>query len=224
MNEADTETLIAMVTSLLTVPHPGQDVILDTLVQRSGDVQATAAFINSAKHTKDNSKPTSAKRKAPSSDLSNWLVSSHPTPSSSKPLSLKMRATEQPDAGPGPPAIKDTTYIPSSSPRKPAVDLMSVLRPPPPSKQSIPRLPPLTLSSPSKVADHTPCTLHPSVLPPQLACELFYSMMDLSQSWKRNKWWLFDRLVESPHRTSFFVRRTNGVDDNESWQEAAQYW
>jgi len=49
-------------------------------------------------------------------------------------------------------------------------------------------------------------------------------MMDLSQSWKRNKWWLFDRIVESPHRTSFFVRRTNGVDDNESWQEAAQYW
>ncbi|KAF8436942.1 hypothetical protein L210DRAFT_873116 [Boletus edulis BED1] len=102
---------------------------------------------------------------------------------------------------------------------------MSVLRPPPPSsKPSVPRLPPLTLSNPSMVAQHTPCTLHLSALPPELACELFYTMMDLSRSWKRNKWWLFDRIVESPHRTSFFVRRTNGVDNNESWQEAAKYW
>ncbi|KAF8136108.1 hypothetical protein EV363DRAFT_1111861, partial [Boletus edulis] len=66
----DTETLIAMVTSLLAVPHPGQDVVLDTLVQCSGDVQAAATFID-AKHTKDQdrSKPPSTKRKAPSSDL-----------------------------------------------------------------------------------------------------------------------------------------------------------
>ena len=220
MNEADTETLIAMVTSLLTVPNPGQDVVLDALVQCSGDIQAAAALVD-AKH----SKPASAKRKAPSSDLSNWLMSPHPTPSGSKPPSLKKRrATQQPDTGPGPLAIKDTTHTPGSSPGKPAVDLMSVLRPPPPSKPSVPRLPPLTLSNPSMVAQHTPCTLHLSVLPPELACELFYTMMDSSQSWRRNKWWLFDRIVESPHRTSFFVRRTNGVDDNESWQEAAQYW
>ncbi|KAF9239640.1 hypothetical protein BU15DRAFT_87946 [Melanogaster broomeanus] len=101
---------------------------------------------------------------------------------------------------------------------------MSVLRQPPSSKPSVPRLPPLTLSNPSMVAQHTPCTLHLSVLPPELACKLFYTMVDLSQSWKQNRWWLFDRVVESPHRTSFFVRKTNGVDGDESWQEAAQYW
>ncbi|KIJ60668.1 hypothetical protein HYDPIDRAFT_177359 [Hydnomerulius pinastri MD-312] len=101
---------------------------------------------------------------------------------------------------------------------------MSVLRQPPPSKPSVSQLPPLTLSNPSMVAQHTPCTMHLSVLPPELACKLFYTMVDLSQAWKRNKWWLFDRVVESPHRTSFFVRKTNGVDDDESWQEAAQYW
>ena len=224
MSEADTETLIAMVASLLTVPNPGQDVVLDTLVQCSGDIQAAAALID-AKHTKGSSKPASAKRQIPSSDLSNWLMSPHPTPSSSKLPSLKKkRAPQQPDTGPGPLAIKDTTHTPGNSPGKPAVDLMSVLRPPPPSKPSVPRLPPLMLSNPAMVAQHTPCTLHLSVLPPELACELFYNMMDLSQSWKRNKWWLFDRIVESPHRTSFFVRSTNGVDDNESWQEAAQYW
>ncbi|KAG8217335.1 hypothetical protein J3R82DRAFT_5430 [Butyriboletus roseoflavus] len=212
-----------MVTSLLTVPYPGQDVVLETLLQCNGDVQAAAAFINSAKRAGDDSNPVGTKRKAPSSDLSDWLVSPHPTPSSSKSPSLKKRATEQ-IAGPLALAIKDTTRTPNSSPTKPAVDLVNVLRPSLPSKQSVPRLPPLTLFNPSMVAEHTPCTLHPSVLPPELACELFYTMMDLSQSWKRNKWWLFDRIVESPHRTSFFVRRTNGVDHNESWQEAAQYW
>lgn len=223
MNEADTETLIAMVTSLLTVPHPGQSVVLDTLVQCSGDVQATAASIN-AKHTKNSSKPASAKRKASSTDLTNWLVSPHPTPSSSKPHSAKKCTTERPNAGFGQLVIKDTTHIAGGSPGKPAVDLKRVLRPPSSSTPSVPRLPPLTLSNPSMVEQHTPCTLHLSVLPPELACELFYTMMDLSRSWKRNRWWLFDRVVESPHRTSFFVRRTNGVDDNESWQEAAQYW
>ena len=55
---------------------------------------------------------------------------------------------------------------------------------------------------------------------------LFYAMLDLSDEWQRNKWWLFDRVVESPHRTSFFVRRAKdgtldgGVDAN----EAAQIW
>ncbi|OAX40046.1 hypothetical protein K503DRAFT_688361 [Rhizopogon vinicolor AM-OR11-026] len=101
---------------------------------------------------------------------------------------------------------------------------MSVLRPPPSSTRSVPRLLPLTLSNPSMVAQHTPCTMHLSILPPELACRLFYTMLDLSQSWKRNQWWLFDRVVESPHRTSFYARKTDGVESNESWQEAAQYW
>ncbi|KAF9567595.1 hypothetical protein CPC08DRAFT_626671 [Agrocybe pediades] len=100
---------------------------------------------------------------------------------------------------------------------------MSLLRPPP-ANVSLPRLAPMTLSTPELVAQHTPCTLHHSVLPPELACRLFYTMMDESKTWKRNKWWLFDRVVESPHLTSFFARKTNGLDDDETWQEAAQFW
>ncbi|KIM57620.1 hypothetical protein SCLCIDRAFT_130065 [Scleroderma citrinum Foug A] len=98
---------------------------------------------------------------------------------------------------------------------------MDVLHQTPTAKPSIPRLPPLTLSNPTMVAQHTPCTQHLSILPPELACKLFYHMLDLSRSWSRNRWWLFDRVVESPHRTSFFVREytTDG-----SWHEAAQYW
>ncbi|KAJ7724069.1 hypothetical protein DFH07DRAFT_871901 [Mycena maculata] len=101
---------------------------------------------------------------------------------------------------------------------------MAVLRQPPKTEKTLPKLPPLMLSSPALVAEHTPCTLHPSVLPPELACRLFYTMVEASSQWSRNKWWLFDRVVESPHRTAFFARKTNGIDDDASWQEAARFW
>lgn len=54
---------------------------------------------------------------------------------------------------------------------------------------------------------------------------LFYTMLDLSRNWNRNKWWLFDRLVESPHKTSFFIRRysTNEAEGVEM-DEAAEFW
>ena len=49
-------------------------------------------------------------------------------------------------------------------------------------------------------------------------------MLDASEKWKRNKWWIADRVVESPHLTSFYVRKTDGLDKDESWQDTAQYW
>ncbi|PCH38134.1 hypothetical protein WOLCODRAFT_130701 [Wolfiporia cocos MD-104 SS10] len=89
-----------------------------------------------------------------------------------------------------------------------------------------PRFPPLTLATPSLVKQHTPCTLHHSILPPELACRLFYTMLDASKGWQKNRWWLFDRVVESPHTTSFYVRHdSSAISDNESdMREAALYW
>ncbi|KAJ6618363.1 hypothetical protein B0H10DRAFT_2378016 [Mycena sp. CBHHK59/15] len=101
---------------------------------------------------------------------------------------------------------------------------MTVLRQPPSPQKVVAKLSPMTLSTPALVAEHTPCTLHVSVLPPELACRLFYTMVEASRQWSRNKWWLFDRLVESPHRTAFFARKTDGLDGDASWQEAAQFW
>ncbi|TBU65659.1 hypothetical protein BD310DRAFT_943210 [Dichomitus squalens] len=93
------------------------------------------------------------------------------------------------------------------------------------SKPQIIRHPPLTLVSPEFVAQHTPCTLHNAILPQELACRLFYTMLHLSQNWKRNKWWLFDRVVESPHRTAFFVRENmTETSDGSDPKEAAQWW
>jgi hypothetical protein len=81
--------------------------------------------------------------------------------------------------------------------------------------------PPIILSKPEDIAKQTPCTLHTSLLPPRLAGQLYYELVDKSTQWKPNKWWLFDRLVESPHKTTFLVRK-----DPESavWEESAQLW
>lgn len=236
----DTETLFALVSSLLTGPAPDSAVVLDALVQCNGSVNAAAERINSQ------GKNPKKKRKRVG-DLDNWLKPSKPAQEKPRSKAVKYNSkaaspeatTTSPDssncaelhtkedksdrnvalynaatAGPSRPA----------SPSKQPIDLMTVLRQPPPAPRAIPRLPPLMLSNPSLVAQHTPCTLHLSVLPAELACRLFYTMMDASTSWKRNKWWLFDKVVESPHRTSFYARRQNGVDGDNNWQEAAQYW
>lgn len=219
--DTDTDTLLAMVLSLLEPPYPETAVVLDGLVQCDGDVQATADLI-AVGHSKDDmAQGVAAKRKGCAADLTNWLS----TGSTSSEVQPSTKKRDRKGASAIIPSRK--VIIPASSsrgsPSKPSLNLMD------PSgqillsnKSTIPRLPPLTLSNPTMVAQHTPCTLHHAILPPKLACELFYFMLDLSHTWQRNKWWLFDRVVESPHRTSFFVRNRDTADD--SWHEAGQYW
>ena len=208
----DTDTLLALVSSLLTGHVPDSAVILDALVQSDGDVNAAARVINS--QGKSTGKTPVKKRKRVG-DLDAWLKSSKSTRDDTN-SKANSNVASRSAGSPG--------HSKHGSPSKPVVDLMTVLRQPPPATPSVPRLPPLTLSNPSLVAQHTPCTLHLSVLPAELACRLFYTMMDASRSWKKNKWWLFDKVVESPHSTSFYARSQNGVDGKEDWQEAAQYW
>lgn len=196
----DTDVLIALVSSLLPQHTYTQDVILDALIQSNGDVEAAIQALQS--------KTPNKKRNQGS--LDNWL--NRPA----KKLSIRR-------SSPAPTSIIKP-YVPTvASSSMSSVE--SILRQPPSDTPSVPRrLPPLILSTPALVAEHTPCTLHLSVLPPELACKLFYTMLDESKKWKRNKWWIADKVVESPHLTSFYVRKTDGLDENEAWQEAAQYW
>ena len=201
--DGDTETLIALVSSLLPQHTYSQDVILDALIQSNGDVEAAVEVLQSKTPTK----------KRNHSNLDSWL--NHPA----KKISTR-RDSSAPPTSIIKPYAPTTSSIASSS-----VNLMSVLRQPPSDAPSTPsRLPPLTLLTPALVAKHTPCTLHLSVLPQELACRLFYTMLDASKEWKRNKWWIADKVVESPHLTSFYVRKTDGLDKDETWQETAQYW
>lgn len=219
MDDIDTETLIALVSSILPQndPSPSQNEIIDALILANGDVKAAAQSFNRTSRT---SKPSSTgKRKH--GDLDGWL---NPRSQKSKVVSTNKEKSLSPSH---PTGLRNAEPKPTASTSsKPATNLMTILRQPPsPRKDKLmPNLPPLMLSSPKMVARHTPCTMHLSVLPPELACQLFYTMVDASKEWKRNKWWLFDRVVESPHLTSFLARKTDGLSDDESWQEAAQYW
>ncbi|KAF7974561.1 hypothetical protein HWV62_11922 [Athelia sp. TMB] len=233
MDVNDTETLIALVSSLLNGPPPAALVILDTLVKCDGNVEATAQQINSLERALTKPKSSSKKRKS-TADLDTWLQPAKAARAEESRVPKPRSRVHEHAAGVAsssklaevPRTINARSPSPSKpvSTSKPVVDLMSVLRQPPPAPQAPPKIAPLTLSNPSLVAQHTPCTMHLSVLPPELACRLFYTMVDLSAEWKKNKWWLFDRVVESPHRTSFYARRLNGTDMDDTWQEAAQYW
>ncbi|KAF9965139.1 hypothetical protein BGZ70_005346 [Mortierella alpina] len=64
---------------------------------------------------------------------------------------------------------------------------------------------PLVLYNPEDVAKHCPCTLIFNVLDKDLATRLLGVMLKDSETWNRNRWWLFERMVESPHKTSYFV-------------------
>jgi hypothetical protein len=205
----DTDTLLALLSSLLTSQYD-HAILLDALVEYGGNVQEAARHINSKSDNLKNEK----KRKRPNV-LQDWFKPAVPKPATSR----KVRTRKDDES-----VASTSKLAPLASPKKPVVDLMSVLCQPPSEPKSLPRLQPLMLSTPSLVTQHTPCTLHLSVLQPELACKLFYTLIDESRSWTRNKWWLFDKLVESPHRTSFYTRKDNGVDGDQNWQEAAQYW
>ncbi|KAI0797728.1 hypothetical protein C8Q75DRAFT_801649 [Abortiporus biennis] len=242
----DTEYLLALLSSLLTVPTPDQNVLLDTLVGSNGDVERAAQIINNGESVAGPSRP----KKPSSAKLDNWLQSDRNKQTSNK----RPRSQSPPSTSSKPPSkkrhisapLKSVSRIgknnvsmtkPSSNVGSPSKkntvtneEFMSMFRPPnsetDPSSKSMPlKLPPLTLGTPQLVAQHTPCTMHTSVLPPELACRLFYTMIYLSHTWGRNEWFLFDRMVESPHRTSFFVRYQNSDGSNPSgMDEAAEFW
>ena len=76
-------------------------------------------------------------------------------------------------------------------------------------------LPPLLLTRPEQVAQHTPCSLHFGILPAALAERLYRVMLAESKAWERNRWYLADRHVESPHTTAFYS--TDPEADSAHW-------
>src|SRR5579863_7878257 len=204
----DTDTLLALLCSLLPDNiAPSDESLLEALLQTDGDVQKAVEIV-SKQHVNN-------KRKRNVS-LDSWLTRA-PASKDDNGQSLAAGSTTQqsrlgsespnkkPRSASGPTTAK-TGPLTLSKPVKPVKNLLDVLRQPPSVVTSGPQLPPLTLSNPSLVAQHTPCTLHLGILPQELACRLFYTMLHEARDWSRNKWWLFDRLVESPHRSALYTR------------------
>ncbi|KAF9427134.1 hypothetical protein BGZ76_002464 [Entomortierella beljakovae] len=76
---------------------------------------------------------------------------------------------------------------------------------------------PLVLYNPEDVAKHCPCTLVFNVLEKDLATRLLQAMLVDSETWNRNRWWLFERMVESPHKTSYFAERDDDMEEVSGW-------
>ncbi|KZT02163.1 uncharacterized protein LAESUDRAFT_730502 [Laetiporus sulphureus 93-53] len=228
-----TDLLLAMLASLVDQSKLyEQEALLEALLACDGNVEEAAALI--ARRKGKNSENTNGKRKR-RAVLDEWLGTSRAETDTSNAMRSTFKSrSSAPRASP---TMDETNF--SSSSRKSSLSARAYREasspnastsestgssaavrkldrsPESPSKARAPttRLPPLILGTPALVAQHTPCTLHLSILPPELACRLFHTM------------WLFDRVVESPHRTSFSTRRSsNQAEDDENMQQAAQYW
>lgn len=243
----DTETLIALVSSLLDGEIPDQAEILEALADCNGNVDLAAQLLKEKQHSRE---AISTKKRKRTSRLDDWLNPSAPNGARSPKRPRSPSPIRPSHAGPSSKPLSASTSSSSKVKSLTSEEFMTMLRPSASSgglsKPSPVKYPPLTLSTPELVAKHTPCTLHTSILPPDLACRfvahrcfltsdllsdvylrLFYVMLHESRSWERNKWYLFDRLVESPHRTSFFIRKstTEMCDQYDvEMDEAAQYW
>ena len=244
--ENDTETLLVMLSSLLPeyLQSLDQESLFEALLECEGSVKKAAAKLISQSASSSaagaKSSPTRNKRKR-HVGLDDWLQK---RPSTSKPPSKRVNSG---DGNPRPRSVcvpADSHRYPSPSSTslkvkgsgKPNSSGNALARLKPPSTSAAPevpaQLPPLTLGNPEMVAGHTACTLHPQVLPPELAIGLFETMLNEAETWDRNRFWLFERAVESPHKSSFYVRdmsvvagsdRKDEMSDLE-WKEAAHYW
>lgn len=178
----DTDTLLALLSSLLDAPVTDHSVLLDALVQADGDVERAARTLNGRVVLEPRPKVSGVKRKR-AAGLEGWLVKPSDA-SGSRASDHSPPSRAHAEKGQPPPSTNDATSskergspVPERSPKKakPVTqeEFMSILRPPnsaDQTKQGPPKFPPLTLSTPALVAKHTPCTLHPSILPPELAC------------------------------------------------------
>ncbi|KAA1099404.1 hypothetical protein PGT21_006404 [Puccinia graminis f. sp. tritici] len=150
---------------------------------------------------------------------STWNVASQRVPES------QLKSSTTPDF----PIFKQA---PSSRPIKEALSQSSPhSSSPKPTKRTT--LPPLFLSSPQQISEHLPCcSLLHGILPKQLAWNLYERMIKDCQGdgiskkpWIRNRWWLADREVQSPHSTAFFITKpTDSESLVDDYNESAQYW
>jgi hypothetical protein len=230
--ENDTDTLLALLSSLLREPIPDQETLLDALIRSKGDVQDAAATITS----------NLSKKRKRAADLDDWLCKPN-SALSAKPRSGRDHHDSETKPSGSSTRPRSSSVIPRPSVKLPvsistkpvSSNALIALRSPPieQTNKIPPQLPPLTLAHPDLIAQTVPCTMHPGVLPADLAYRLFEVMLDKAESWKRNRWWLFERAVESPHKSSFFVRDMKMISENISYsresneielREAAHYW
>jgi len=230
--EHDTETLLALLASLVdekVAVNTTQDALLSALVEAEGNVELAAARLNASDRISKISNEQLSGRKRKRAGLEHWIVNKK-TPSvggkslpdidqterSDPPTSrppirgvIELSDGESDDLQTGSNLVSPSKPKPTSRPSRSPVSLMLVLKQAPIEEKKKPiQLAPRTLGTPALVAEHTPCTLHYSILPPDLACRLFYAMLKEAAGWDRNRWcvpfgrWVRVGPLNNKHRTN----------------------
>ncbi|GAA6014148.1 hypothetical protein JCM11491_004120 [Sporobolomyces phaffii] len=176
-----------------------------------------------------------SKRRKVESGLKHWL-----TQDDAREVLVLSDSDDEPPPS-DPPALASATN-PAARPA-PVKSAFTLLRPPRSFPTSNPtsttiqanstathiNLPPLRLSTPAMIAKETRglVTLVENALPDELASRLFVRMVEASRGtypgeepWKRNKWYLVDREVESPHTSAFYTEQNSNPQDG-SWTSDA---
>ena len=195
----DGDTKVALLVSLLEPATYPISEYLDALVAANGDVAkaAEALLLPRVKSV--------GKRKAGTS-IDSWL-------------GRKTGKTLLEDAH-----HSDAPVVVSRLPASPSkagspVDLLSLLRQSSPTKplktKSLPQ-PALLLTSQASIeSNNIPITLLQSPLSPRLASALYLALMEESEQWERNRWFLAGKWVESPHTSTVYARKGGGYGEPE---------
>lgn len=199
-DDVDTDTKLAILASLLEPASYPLDDLLEALQSSDGDVARAAETVLLPRVQK------AGKRKAGSS-LESWLGKKHTSCSSGN--------TARPEAAPFP---TPSTPPPDSrteggagtraKPKPTTVNLMNVLKHPttPEKAKNAPR-PAIHLTNQRAIDAHSlPLTLLQSPLSPAMASALYLTMMEESETWERNKFYLAGKWVESPHTVCHYSR------------------
>ncbi|KAI1931831.1 hypothetical protein LOZ65_001083 [Ophidiomyces ophidiicola] len=76
----------------------------------------------------------------------------------------------------------------------------------------------LHLFSPNDISNNTPCTIIHNFLPPEEATSLLKELLHESETFSRQRFQLFDNVVESPHTAGFYVSSAE-----EQQQQTSEY-
>jgi hypothetical protein len=203
MDDTDTDTLIAIVQSLLEPTSRSTADILEALASSKGDCTAAARRLSSSassssltkKHHHQPKVADWAKPKTDPADLprrkklkmssSSFFSTSSANASNSVPNSIIDLTT---------PELSLSTL--KQAPTKPKAPTAS--KPPASNK-------PLVLANSLLLEKHLPCiVVPPSPIPIYTASSLYLYLLKESESWAPITWWIGGKEVESPHTVRFF--------------------
>ncbi|WVQ73680.1 hypothetical protein IAR50_003260 [Cryptococcus sp. DSM 104548] len=206
-DQIDTETKIAMLASLVDPSSFSTDQYLQALARSQGDVASAAERLLLPQST-----TILGKRKA-GSTLKGWLGQ----PSGATVDKARKKRTAAVDST----AVNSPAKTSITSPKPERLDnaslnAFSLLKQAAASKPTSaqPKAQPqgpIYLSSQASIdAQSLPLSIFSQPLPPSLASALYLVMMEESEQWDVNRFYIAGRAMKSPHTTGFYAKREGG--------------